>query len=113
MDRGADGLGQPVEHVRPQGARAFEKIAKHADIDSDRGGNLFQGLPAAMQGAAQMAAQRVLRGRFLAKPNAKARQEPRSLALPNRTTTNASHYLTGTDRPARIRHHPWPEARHC
>ena len=65
MDRGADRLGQPVQHVRPQSARAFEEIAEHENIESNPSGNRLQGLSAAMNGAAQVTAERIFRGGFV------------------------------------------------
>jgi hypothetical protein len=40
MDLGSNSLGQPVQHVRPQGPRAFEEVAKYEHIESDLCGNL-------------------------------------------------------------------------
>lgn len=65
MNRGSDGLSQPVQHVRPQSRRALKKIAEQEDIETNFRCNPLQRPSAAMDGPAQVAAQRILDGRLV------------------------------------------------
>ena len=67
--RSSNGLGEPIQHIRAQRARAFQEVAQDEDIDADLGGDFLQGLPAVVNSAAQVSGQRVLR-RGLVKPAA-------------------------------------------
>src|SRR5207244_5800306 len=65
MDRSADRLSQSVQDIRAQRRRAFQEIAEQEHIESDFRGYLFQGPPAAMDGSAQVGAERVFGGGFI------------------------------------------------
>ena len=56
MNRGSDSLSEPVEDIRTERRRAFEKVAQQEDVKSDLRGDSFQRSAALMDGPAQMTA---------------------------------------------------------
>lgn len=61
VDCGNNGLGQPIEHVRPECSGALKKVAKYEHVEADLLGNLLQRPPAMMNRSTQMARKRILR----------------------------------------------------
>src|SRR5437899_9970724 len=65
MDRDRHSLREPINHVRAQRARPFEEVTEKEDVESDLCGNIFQRPATAVNGAAQVTTDRVLRGRLV------------------------------------------------
>ena len=63
-DGGMDGLGQAVQHIRPQRTRAFEEITESLRRNAGLHGNLADEPSAAMNGSSQMTAERLFAFRF-------------------------------------------------
>lgn len=58
-DPGMDRLGQAVQHIRPQRSRAFEEFAQDLRGNTGLGREVADQTTAAMEGPAQMAAERI------------------------------------------------------
>ena len=63
-DRGMDGLGQAVQYVRPEGARAFKEFTEGLRGNACLSRNLADEPTAAMNGSSQMTAERLFAFRF-------------------------------------------------
>ena len=59
-----NGLGQAVQHIRPQGARAFEEVTERLRRNTRLRGNLADESTAAMNRSTQMTAECLFAFRF-------------------------------------------------